>query len=109
MPISGAPLEGFEDGGGGVTRVEAIQAGIPRPPKIARITSRVTLNEGKVLAAWRTPSGGGNGRRAGGGCAAIAEPHKHTSCWGEGRLASVESPVVEKGCKAEGGRRGAGV
>ena len=51
MPISGAPLEGFEDRGGGVTRVEAIQAGIPSPPKIARVKSRVTLNEGKVLAA----------------------------------------------------------
>ena len=109
MPISWTPLEGFGEGGGGVTRVEAMQAGIPRTPKIARIKSRVNLKEGKALAAWRTPSGGGIGRLAGVGWAATAEPHMHTSCWGEGRLASVEPPVAEKGCRAEGGSRGAGV
>ena len=110
MPISWTSLEGCGVvGGGGVTRVEAIEAGIPKLPKIAKVKSRSTPMEGKVLAAWRTPSGGGIVRRAGVCGAATAEPQVHTSCWEGGRLASVGPPVAEKGCTAEGVGGGAGV
>ena len=69
-------------GGGGVTRVEAIEAGIPKLPSIARVKSKTTPMEGKVLDAWRTPSIGGIVLRAGVCCAATAEPQLHTSGWG---------------------------
>ena len=67
--------------GGGVTRVEAIEAGIPKLPIMAKVKIKTTPMEGKVLDAWRTPSIGGIVLRAGVCCAATAEPQLHTSGW----------------------------
>ena len=72
---SWSPLPGSVVDGGGVTKVEARAAGIPRVPSNMSPNTRVNPTEGKALGADPAPSGGGIVPSAGAGCEATDEPH----------------------------------